>query len=261
MRRWLALERQALSAADAMTAVSRNLALYYALAHSAARFPNPLIFPCAADTARFRLRESEREAFRARLGAAGKAVWIYAGSNAPYARLDLAARLLAAIERAAPGMSRYWILSRDWRAIRGTYLAAGVPEAAIHGDAAEHEQVAEWLAAADIGLLTRDRTLVSWVACPVKFAEYLACGLSVALAGPVGDLPEIARQLPASVLPPDGDIAGEEIQTLWRIAARHCEEGAGAIRLANRRMALERFSWEAHLPRLADLYAKMDEAD
>ncbi len=42
-----------------------------------------------------------------------------------------------------------------------------------------YQEVADYLCAADYGLLIRDNNIVNQVACPVKLVEYISCGLSI----------------------------------------------------------------------------------
>ena len=43
----------------------------------------------------------------------------------------------------------------------------------------DYHNVPKYLSAADFGVIFRDDNLVNRVACPVKFVEYVACGLPV----------------------------------------------------------------------------------
>lgn len=49
------------------------------------------------------------------------------------------------------------------------------------------KEVPDFLLAADYGLLIREETTTNLVASPVKFAEYLACGLQVIISNKLGD--------------------------------------------------------------------------
>lgn len=49
------------------------------------------------------------------------------------------------------------------------------------------KEVPDFLLAADYGLLIREETTTNLVASPVKFAEYLACGLQVIISDKLGD--------------------------------------------------------------------------
>lgn len=49
------------------------------------------------------------------------------------------------------------------------------------------KEVPEYLLAGDYGLLIRERSITNKVASPVKFAEYLSCGLQVVISEELGD--------------------------------------------------------------------------
>ena len=51
-------------------------------------------------------------------------------------------------------------------------------------------EVPDYLIAADYGLLIREKSVTNKVASPVKFAEYLACGLMVIISEDMGDYTE-----------------------------------------------------------------------
>ncbi len=57
-----------------------------------------------------------------------------------------------------------------------------------------HTEVMSYLAAADIGLLLREPSPVNHFASPVKFAEYLSCGLPVIISDYVGDYSDLIQQ-------------------------------------------------------------------
>jgi glycosyltransferase involved in cell wall biosynthesis len=48
-------------------------------------------------------------------------------------------------------------------------------------------EVPQYLIASDYGLLIREETITNRVASPVKFAEYMACGLKVVISDNLGD--------------------------------------------------------------------------
>lgn len=57
----------------------------------------------------------------------------------------------------------------------------------------QHEDVPRWLSSADYGLLLREKNITNRVAAPVKFAEYLACGLKVICSEDLGDYSEFVN--------------------------------------------------------------------
>jgi len=54
-------------------------------------------------------------------------------------------------------------------------------------------EVPEYLMAADYGLLIRENTITNQVASPVKFAEYLSCGLQIIISENLGDYSEFVK--------------------------------------------------------------------
>ncbi|MEO6884629.1 MAG: hypothetical protein ABI199_11470 [Bacteroidia bacterium] len=55
-------------------------------------------------------------------------------------------------------------------------------------------EVPNYLMAADYGLLIRENTITNKVASPVKFAEYLSCGLKIIISENLGDYSEFVSQ-------------------------------------------------------------------
>jgi hypothetical protein len=63
------------------------------------------------------------------------------------------------------------------------------------------QDVPAQLLAGDYGLLIREESITNKVASPVKFAEYLACGLQVIVSEHTGDYSEFVRQNSCGFLP------------------------------------------------------------
>ena len=66
-----------------------------------------------------------------------------------------------------------------------------------------YEDMPKYLSAADIGVIVRDRHIVNYVASPIKFAEYLACGLPVLANDSVSQIVEIIQQYGVGVVVSD----------------------------------------------------------
>ena len=55
-------------------------------------------------------------------------------------------------------------------------------------------EVRELLLTADYGLLIREKSITNKVASPVKFAEYLSCGLQIVISENIGDFTDFVKQ-------------------------------------------------------------------
>jgi len=64
----------------------------------------------------------------------------------------------------------------------------------------EHSLVNEYLSAADIAIIWRDKTIVNKVACPVKFTEYLCSGLPVIANDSVDSISELIKNRKVGIL-------------------------------------------------------------
>ncbi len=57
-----------------------------------------------------------------------------------------------------------------------------------------HNDVPKYLCACDYGILVRESTVTNQVAAPVKFAEYLACGLRILCSEGLGDYTDFVKE-------------------------------------------------------------------
>jgi hypothetical protein len=209
---WLRrLERWALGRAETVLAVSERLATRgrRLVPASGAR---TRVIPCCADP---RVPPRDPAAVAAARREAGldprrDFVLVYTGSlsawNLPEAILDTY-RLF----RAAHPATRLLLLTEDTRRAEARF---GV-EPGVTIRAVPHGAIGAYLAAGDLGLLVRRPGPVNRVASPVKFAEYLACGVPVLVSPGVGDCPGVVKRAGVGFVL-DGTTPPEEIVSAVR---------------------------------------------
>lgn len=145
------------------------------------------IVPCGIDETVYFLNEKIRDLVRKEMGLRNKLVFIYSGSMHPrqmaramlkffkeFYRLDKEAFFLiltSEVEKVEK-LLQYELVSQE------NYRALSV----------EHSKVPLYLNAADIGILLRENNIVNRVACPTKFAEYIACGLYTIVTEKIGEI-------------------------------------------------------------------------
>lgn len=160
-----------------------------------------VLVPCGVHPQKFRYSAADRTRIRDALGVADRFVFVYSGgANAWHRRSEM----IEVFRQARKSVARPFllVLSADpaaWQNVLaplepGDYTLVSAP----------HEEVGQYLCAGDVAFLMRTRRLVDAVSCPVKFAEYLACGLPVLISPDIGDYTDLVeRRRVGVVVDPD----------------------------------------------------------
>ena len=176
--------------------------------------------------------EKLRDAARAELGVARDALLVaYSGTLAAWQMPGASAALFQEFRTRTPAARLLFLTPDADEAMKS--LPEEVARDAIVRSALPGE-TARLLCAADYGLLLRRDDMVNRVACPVKFGEYLACGVRPVLTPYIGDqsklceqtglgvvigivsMPEATRMLAADAARPDVlALAGREARRAW----------------------------------------------
>lgn len=176
--------------------------------------------------------EKLRDAARAELGVARDALLVaYSGTLAAWQMPGASAALFQEFRTRVPG-ARLLFLTPDADAAKEVLPEEAARDAIVRS--APPGETARLLCAADYGLLLRRDDMVNRVACPVKFGEYLACGVRPILTPYIGDqsrlceetglgvvigivsMPEATRMLAADAARPDVlALSGRDARRAW----------------------------------------------
>jgi glycosyltransferase involved in cell wall biosynthesis len=63
-----------------------------------------------------------------------------------------------------------------------------------------HREVPGYLCAGDVGVLLREDILTNHVAAPIKFSEYMCCGLPCIISKNIGDTEQVIREGNAGIV-------------------------------------------------------------
>jgi GT2 family glycosyltransferase/glycosyltransferase involved in cell wall biosynthesis len=196
------LERLFLRRYTAVTTVSTAMGAYFEQRDGVSR---SLLVPCGVDPRKFRYSEENRVRLRAELGVGDRFVFVYSGGADLWQRRSEMIRVFQAAAAADwdPSQRPFFLLvSADPDGWRKFVAPLDPRDYAVV--AAPHDGVAAYLSAADAAFLLRTRRLVDVVSCPVKFAEYLACGLPVLISPDIGDYTALVdRHRVGVVIDPD----------------------------------------------------------
>lgn len=148
------------------------------------------IRPCAVDLGVF--PKPDKQAARKLLGVDDRLVVSYLGSLAWYQLPDQGIRLFKLIKNHRPD-ALFLGITTEPDLLMEMLRKSGFSTDDYKVISVPSNEVAKILPAADMGLLLREPNPVNAVASPVKFAEYLACGLSVLVTDGIGDYSDIVR--------------------------------------------------------------------
>jgi glycosyltransferase involved in cell wall biosynthesis len=224
--------------------VSKPMGEFVAAEYGTAR-GEELILPCLVDMERFPEPVS-RQALRVQLGIAERFVVTYVGNAASWQCAAETVRLFELIRERLPN-ALFWVFTPDRQ--RFNLLLKHLPAECWKIEFRPHQELSSLLPAADVACLLRKRELVNRVASPLKFPEYMACGLPVLIGPEVGQYSALvsSRRLGAII---DPEAPEEWEQALVQVLA--CLEDKD-IRLRCRKTAID-LSWLPYQPKLAEVF-------
>jgi hypothetical protein len=185
-------ERKAVLEADWRIAVSNKLVDFWNTSFHY-KPGNETVIPCTLDQSyeRIELSDTQVQAAKERIGLApDKITLVYSGSTAGWQSGSLLRLLLEELLENQTTL-QVLFLSEETATIQS--LAAKYP-GRIKSRLLPPNEVASFLCGCDYGLLVREQTITNQVAAPVKFAEYLACGLKVLISPNLGDYSELVEK-------------------------------------------------------------------
>ena len=238
----LAIQRFVLDRSDGVIAVSAPLVEYLDRAGRRPETPVLVVPSCTdlrVDAERW---EETRRVIRAERGYGDRAVVLYAGSAAAWQWPERVATIAARLHERTPGVL-FLLLTPDGERFRGLFRAAGVPDDALEVREVPHDEIPRIAPAADVALLLRQDHLVNRVASPCKFAEYLACGLPVAVTRSLEECARIVREEDLGIVV-DGGASDDAIAA---DLADYLAAAKDATAIARRAIAVasSRFQWES----------------
>jgi glycosyltransferase involved in cell wall biosynthesis len=250
----LEMEKRCARQADSILCVSNAMAGYLVREFGVDR-EKITVVPCSVDAQKFASGASEREAVRRELRIDGRFVLTYCGSMHAWQLPEMGFRLFRLIQRLAPE-AHYLILTTQPERMKALAARHGLGTEEATVVRVPHEEVPRYLAAGDVGLLLRERSLVNEVASPVKFAEYLAAGLPVILTEGIGDFSELVRLRSLGMV-------FEEKATDDEVASQLCEfigrynTDPGALRESCLKAAHNYLSHQQNYPALSRAYQRL----
>jgi glycosyltransferase involved in cell wall biosynthesis len=213
------------------------------------------VVPCCTDVEHGAAAAIRRDAIRQRLGLQDRFLVGYCGSLAPW---QMPMESLAVFKLIAELRSdaHFLAVTPQTERFNAVAEAAGVARNRRTILSVPHLDVVNFLAAADVGLLIRASSLVNRVASPVKFAEYLSCGVPIILSEGIGDCSELVRTANVGLVLDDPASTPAICGSLAKFLADYWREPA-SLRQRCVAVARQRLHWGSAVGDIADLYASM----
>jgi len=182
-------ERMIYTHSDAVFCVSSPMQEYVrTMAPKTATF----LTPNAVDIERFRYDPEMRRKTRARLRLDDHFLCVFSGASWKWEMLEETAKAFSAFAKAVP---RAYLLAIVYDPDRvQPLLARHLGSNQFTVMTVPWHEMPSLLMAGDMGLLPRSRDLVSRVASPIKFGEYLACGMPVLITAGIGDFSDMVKE-------------------------------------------------------------------
>lgn len=117
-------------------------------------------------------------------------VIVYSGSSAGWQSFSLVEKMLSAVFENNSNLKLLWLTNH----INENSSFVKQFKSRIRTAWVKPNEVKNYLLAGDYGLLYREDSVTNQVASPVKFAEYLSCGLNVMISEGLGDFSEFVKQ-------------------------------------------------------------------
>jgi len=214
------------------------------------------VFPSVASRERFAFHPEARAKRRHALGLDRRFIVIYNGNL--LGRWQVPEKLVEVfrlIRERRPDAFFLVLTPEDhWRQIRHHLEAARLSPDDYRLCTCQHQEVVEFLCAADVGLLLRDRHPMNEVAAPGKFAEYVLSGLPIIMTDGIGDFSEAAKQAECACVLAGLKDLGASREAIHAFCA---QAFTSEQRAASNRWGAERFAIELYVPQLAALYRSL----
>ena len=187
-------EQIIVSLSDVVFCVSEKLRDYHIENQPQVDKTKFFINPCNADSTDFYFSVKERNLFRNELNVTDKFVVCYSGGlELSWQKPDVLFNFFKQFQN-LHSKSFFLVLTSEVPMAQQFFNEFGFAQDTYKAFSVANNEVKGYLSAADLGVLFRDNVPMNNVASPTKFAEYLMCGLPVAISAGVGDFSKIIEQ-------------------------------------------------------------------
>jgi glycosyltransferase involved in cell wall biosynthesis len=213
------------------------------------------VIPNCVDLSRFGDESEVSQELRQQLGIENKVTIVYAGSLDPWQLPDEMVRFFLIFLKSCSEAFFLFVTYTEPAPIRNLLKSANVDPSKYLVVQANPEDVPHYLSLGTVGMLFRRNEILNRVACPLKFAEYLAAGVPVLLTKGVGDTEQIVKDHNVGLV--INSFAAEDMQEAAARLMHFIRENSSQLHARCRTVARQQFSLEAAVQKYLAIYGRL----
>jgi len=248
------VENYAQKNADNIFCVSDNYKNYIASNNNLNKSKIETI-PCCIDINKFRYDARLREEIRAEMGIMDKFVVLYSGSlnewQLPKAMIEIFKIFDECIKD-----SIFVMYTNDLEKANNLFTNFNIKGSSYVIDSKPYGLINQYLSAGDVGLLIREDNDLNAVASPIKFAEYVGCGVP-ALSSIPGDTMDLIEKYNLGFKLEDLDDSGEIYKVVNYIKENIDYIKSDGYKNNISKIIKDKMGWEGHIEKALRVYRKL----
>lgn len=194
------IERTLLSRADSVVVLTEDIKNFILDSDYVSSRAKINIIPCCVDTKRFKKGGLSTERLREKHGLSGKFVFLYIGSVGTWYLLEEMIDFFK-VAQVIIKNAHFLILTHiDREMVKTTCKASGMPLDSVTIDGTDFLNIPDYIRLSDAGMFFIKPCFSKRSSCPIKFSEYLACGVPVIINSGIGDTDKIVRRYNVGVV-------------------------------------------------------------
>ena len=210
--------------------------------------------PCCVSSVPYTAEHRARA--RRELGLEKSIVITYLGSVTKYQHVEDAVIPFFSLALAAEPAAHLLCLTSHEQQMSQMIERAGIPKKAYTVSRVPQRQVPDYLMAADAGILLRETTRMNRVSMPVKFAEYLSCGVPVIATRVVGWIDDIVERSGAGLVIDWFGASPDQQRAEAERVCRALRTDGERMRSAALDLCRNEFLWKEYVAEVRSAYAE-----
>lgn len=248
------IEKFVHSNADYLFCVSKAFKMYIQGSINSST-ENIEVIPCCVDTNKFNYDPKARIEIRRELGVSDNFVFLYSGSFNKWQLIPQMIRLFKILKQFMVN-SFFVVYTMDLQYAKMIFSVENIDKNNVILKSIPPSLINKYLLAGDIGFLIREDNLVNNIAFPVKFAEYVSCGVPV-LSSIKSDVIDLIEKYDLGFKLKNYDDESEIRSIAERIKCNQLQLQSEEYKSRISRTIREKLSWDNYTDKIISIYKNL----